>query len=318
MRHHFADFLDRSGDYWSIVPNRERWRYHFADLADAPPDTEILTLTRKDQNWERVSELESLRELTLHEPSQDQFQHLKQMSGLLSLRISHARPRNLVALEGLHNLRELVLEYVSGFDDLGPVGMLPQLRSLYMENLRRVRDFSGLGHSQSLRYVSIDGTVDWRQPVRSLEFLTNIQTLEHLRIAHVNLLSEHPVFDPLIELEHLKEVNISMGAVPLSEFAFLQAKRPDAKGAVRSAYWLIEAKREPISQRDYRSRIPESEFRELSSHHIDENGNRFMDIPTTAYLLGKGERTRIGSEQAVRKACEEHARKYEELVAKYS
>ncbi len=27
MKHHFGDFLDRTDDYWTIVPNRERYAY---------------------------------------------------------------------------------------------------------------------------------------------------------------------------------------------------------------------------------------------------------------------------------------------------
>lgn len=30
MKHHFGDFLDRTGDYWTTIPNRER----FAFIAD--------------------------------------------------------------------------------------------------------------------------------------------------------------------------------------------------------------------------------------------------------------------------------------------
>lgn len=25
MKHHFVDFLDRTGDYWTTIPNRERF-----------------------------------------------------------------------------------------------------------------------------------------------------------------------------------------------------------------------------------------------------------------------------------------------------
>ena len=34
MRHHFADFLDRDGGYWTMVPNRERYAHGIDDMPD--------------------------------------------------------------------------------------------------------------------------------------------------------------------------------------------------------------------------------------------------------------------------------------------
>jgi len=142
MKHHFADMLDRSGGYWTMTPNQARWRCHFGDLADAPGDVSRLMITRDDRNWRKALDCQNLVELTLHEPSQEQLAALPDFPPLKALRISHARPASLAMLESQPALQELVLEYVSRVDDLAPVGALPCLTALHLENLRGVSDFS--------------------------------------------------------------------------------------------------------------------------------------------------------------------------------
>ena len=79
-------------------------------------------------------------------------------------------------------MRELVLEYVSGFYDLSPLKELKSLKSAHFENLRRVSDFSGLSGIASLRYLGINGTLDWDQPIKDFEFLRDLGALEALKL----------------------------------------------------------------------------------------------------------------------------------------
>ncbi len=314
LKHHFGDSLDREHGYWTIVPNRERWRAHFGDLLDAPADAKCLTVTRNDRNWESIFDFGDLRELTLHEPSQCQLMALAKLPQLHSLRITHARPKSLDTLSGIESLKELVLEYVSGFDDLGPVGKLPNLQSLHIENLRRVRDFNGLALSRSLKYLSIDGTLDWKQPIHDLEFLASMESLEFLGLANVRIQAPYPVFSPLRSMRKLKIVKITQFAVELREFAFLQASRPDVEGAIRAPFIIHKAERRPVSGGDVRNRMPEADFRRLKASFIDDQGRRFIEEPTTAYLLGKGTRSVSGKDSMVQAKCDAHARLYESLI----
>ena len=54
MKHHFADFLDRVGDYWTIVPNRERYAYRADGEIENKKEVKILTITGKDAHWQQV------------------------------------------------------------------------------------------------------------------------------------------------------------------------------------------------------------------------------------------------------------------------
>ena len=46
MKHHFGDFLDRAGDYWTIVPNRERYAYAADVDIDDKKAVKILTISK--------------------------------------------------------------------------------------------------------------------------------------------------------------------------------------------------------------------------------------------------------------------------------
>jgi hypothetical protein len=317
VKHHFGDFLDRSHGHWSIVPNRDRWAYHFNDLQDAPSNQSVLMVTKNDENWSRIYDLSCLEELTLHEPSKEQIEGLEHLPNLARLRITHARPKALDFLSSLQNLRELVLEYVSGVEQLEPLGMLPKLEALHLENLRRVEDFSGIAHSKSLKYISIDGTFDWSQPVRDLAFIGSLVKLEYLRLAKVRVLASPPALASLAQLRSLRNLKIAMNTLPVEDFAFIEANCPNVDGAVRPAYVINEENHRILSDLDYRASIPESEFLKLDRSGITADGERFILEPMTAFLLGKGTRTLSGKPENIVKKCNAHESQYRQLVEEY-
>ena len=171
MKHHFGDLLDREGDYWTVVPNRERYAYRIDSVPVGDEQVTIATIGSDDTLWRNVFTFPHLEELTLHSPSLEQLQAIAELSALKRLRITHARPKEITFISPLSHIEELVLEYVSGFSDLSPLCSLPKLKSLHIENLRRVTDFGGLSGLACLRYLRIDGTLDWKQPIADFEFL---------------------------------------------------------------------------------------------------------------------------------------------------
>ncbi len=80
MKHHFGDLLDRDGDYWTIVPNRERYAFSVGDVPPYSPEVTIVTIGKGDENWETVFTLPNLKELTLHEPTREQLQAIGELA----------------------------------------------------------------------------------------------------------------------------------------------------------------------------------------------------------------------------------------------
>lgn len=314
MRHHFGDMLNREYGHWTITPNVERWKYRFENLLDAPEDISILTITKKDIHWEKVLDLKNLRELTLHEPSKEQLQALPKLRNLINLRISHCRPKTLGFLHNQIFLKELILEYVSGFDDLSPISNLPKIKALHLENLRGVKCFSGLKNCVSLQYLSIYGTLDWNQPVQTLDFMSGLRSLEYFESAFVRYLAEFPVFRSIRDLQFLKKIKVTMNAVSLEDFAYLAANRPDVLGANRNPYELHGEKTHLITESDYRAAWPIKKFEQLTWSHITPDGERLIIEPPSAFLLGKGTRTLSGPKDKILPKCLAHEAKYNKLV----
>lgn len=230
MKHHFGDFLDRTGDYWTVVPNRERYAHRIGNLSEDEKNIKVITIGRGDDEWGRIFELPKLEELTLHEPTKEQLEGVAELIKLKRLRITHARPKDISFIGSLVNIEELVLEYVSGFDDLSPLRSLKKLRSLHLENLRRVENFDGLSGISSLEYLRIDGTFDWKQPISNFEFLTGVPNLEVLSLGQVINKSCYPALLPVLTLKGLKKVRIPFNKLAAEEYALLEVGLPNVEG----------------------------------------------------------------------------------------
>src|ERR1700744_4152900 len=150
MKHHFADLLDRSDDYWTIVPNMERYAYTAkAELPDKSL-VRILTISKTHDHWRQAFDCPNLEELTLNDPSKEQLSAMSHFRAIRRLRISYLRTPTIDFIAHCPNVEGLGLEYVSGFSDLSPVRELKRLKSLHLENLRGGSSFAGLRGMKSL------------------------------------------------------------------------------------------------------------------------------------------------------------------------
>ncbi|MES2704607.1 MAG: leucine-rich repeat domain-containing protein [Bacteroidota bacterium] len=239
MKHHFGDNLDRAGDYWTTIPNRERYAF-IADFEIANKDeVKILTIGKhqKKEHWEQVFECLNLEELTLHDPSKQQVQGIHKLKHIKRLRVTFLRTNDIEFIGDFPELEELILEYVSGFSDLTPLLKLKKLKSLHFENLRRVTNFEGLVGLNSLRYLHIDGTLDWNQPLDNFEFLKGLPDLEVLSLGFIICKKEFPAFLPILYLSKLKKIKVGRATFKTKEYAFLQAALPNVDGCSWDLCW---------------------------------------------------------------------------------
>lgn len=239
MKHHFIDFLDRSGDYWTTVPNSERYAF-IADFEIANKDEVKVLAINKDQkkeHWEQVFECFNLEELTLHDPSKQQVQAVHKLGQIKRLRVTFLRTNDIDFIGDLPNIEELILEYVSGFSDFKPLSKLKKLKSLHLENLRRVSNFDCLMGLDNLRYLHIDGTLDWNQPIENFDFLKGLPSLEVLSLGFIICKKEFPAFLPILNMRKLKKIKIGRASFETKEYAFLQAALPNVEGCSWDLCW---------------------------------------------------------------------------------
>ena len=226
MKHHFGDFLDRTGDYWTTIPNMERFAFIADFEIENKDEVKILTISKTQDKifWEQIFDCPNLEELTLHDPSPEQVQAIRKLKKIQRLRVTFFRAKDIEFIGDLENLEELILEYVSGFSDLAPLRKLKKLKSIHCENLRRVCDFSGLTGIKSLRYIYINGTFDWSQPVENFDFLSEIPNLEILalgfgvKVVH----STYPMFKSIINNKKIKKLRIGRAFCSLEDYAFVE------------------------------------------------------------------------------------------------
>ncbi|WP_316632973.1 leucine-rich repeat domain-containing protein [uncultured Flavobacterium sp.] len=226
MKHHFGDFLDRTSDYWTTIPNRERFAF-IADFEIANKDeVKILTISKTQDkvHWEQIFYCPNLEELTLHEPTKEQVQAIRKLTNIRRLRMTFFRATDIEFIGDLCNLEELILEYISGFSDLTPLKKLKKLKSVHFENLRRVTDFSGLAGIESLKYIYINGTLDWNQPVESFDFLNEIPNLEILNMGFgVKVVDQtYPIFKSLVKNKKIKKLRVGRAFCSLEDYAFIE------------------------------------------------------------------------------------------------
>lgn len=310
--------LDRSGGHWTVVPNVERYAYQMPEWTSGQKLVSIATISNGDANWEVIGTFPNLEELTLHSPSLEQLAFVSQLWRLKRLRITHARPKDISFISRLQNLEEVILEYVSGFDDLSPIGELKQLRALHVENLRRVSDFSGIKGATNLKYLGLYGTVDWSQPVDSFDFVSSLKSLEYIGLHFLKAPKDDQPLVSVRQLPNLRKLDIAMNTFPLEVFAWIEAKLASIEGAKRPAFVKFGGKDEEINPRDIRFRMPIEEFNRFSNLFIGPDGKRYQRVPYQAALLGRGQRGLTGQKDTVDRACDLHTERYRKLVAQFS
>jgi hypothetical protein len=315
VKHHFGDLLDRDGDYWTVIPNRERYEYSLCNVPSGSKEITIATIGKNDDNWEVIFTLPNIEEVTLHEPSHDQIGKISQLwNKIRRLRITHARLTNIDFISSLVNVEELVLEYVSGFSDLAPIRSLNNLKSLHLENLRKVFEFSGLKGIESLRYLRIDGTLDWKQPIANFEFLHGLPNLEVLSFGQVINKTEFPAFLPALSLKKLKKIRIPNNLFPAKEYALLSVILTGVNGANWGPYTRWAYSKIPLSKDDVRYHLPEDIIRQNHPEiQISYTSERLINNPNDEWFEFTGKnsgRTKCESPNSEEK-CTEFAELFE-------
>lgn len=313
MRHHFADFLDRDEGHWTIIPNRERYAYRIGDVPAGSPEVSIVTIGKEDENWSRVLSLPNLEELTLHEPTQEQLRAVCELRSVKRLRITHARPATIDCIGAMGGVEELILEYVSGFSDLAPLCSLRRLHALHIENVRRVADFSGLSGAENLKYLSVNGTTDWKQPIEDFEFLRGLPQLEVLALWQVICRAPYPALLPALSLGNLKRLRVHGSYLAAEEYALLEEGLKGVQGANWGPYRTAAYSQIEIPREDVRARLSPEVIR---SNHPEVtlrfDGKRMIDDPASKWFefTGKGAgRVKCDSTTADAR-CREYSERY--------
>ncbi|WP_254508545.1 hypothetical protein [Anatilimnocola floriformis] len=308
--------LDRDGDYWTIVPNRERHAYRIGDVPMGSREVTTVTIGKEDQHWSRALTLPSLVELTLHEPTHEQLAAIGELRSVKRLRVTHAKVKTIEFIRGLTAVEELVLEYVSGFTDLSPLQSLPRLRALHIENLRRVVDFSGLSGVENLRYLAINGTLDWKQPIDNFKFLRGLPMLEVLCLWQMITKQAYPALLPALSLKKLKKLKLHSSYLATAEYALLEEGLRGVEGAEWGPHHTVAYRYIALPPTDIRAHLPADVIRaKYPEVTVRFDGKREIEDPDSRWIefTGKGERAVKLNSATAETRCREYVARYAAL-----
>lgn len=269
-------------DHWHFL---QEPRY-FPDLSQAPRESTVLDLRRSDINWRSLADYPELEEVTGQGLSREQLEFLVTLPRLKRLRLSGLRALDIASLGQAAQLEELALISISGVRSLEPLVALPRLRSLFVESIPKLTDFSALRGATGLKCLCITSGSELAQKIEDLSFLSGMAGLQHLMLGHVRHLGLSPAFFGLESLPNLVSMCVFPAFMPLEDIIYLQVRLRHIKG-VETRTFIIQGGGE----------------RDLPLENLDRLP---PDKNVSVYFAGKGEREFYGPAPMAKTAIEKH------------
>ena len=154
--------------------------------------------------------------------TQPLFDAICEVTSLEVLHLKWSNVRHLDAIRGLRTLKALSIGSSTRVESITPLGDLPSLELLEIENFKRISDFSPLLKLHSLRDLSVTGSMWSKQAVASLQPFAEMTWLTSLCVDTSSVSS----IRELAALTNLESLGVG-GRLPYAEYAWLAAKLPN-------------------------------------------------------------------------------------------
>jgi len=138
---------------------------------------------------------------------QELFDAACRVPNLLGLWVKWSSVAHLDALPGAKALRYFHLGSSTKLRSIAPLGKLTDLKSLDLENMKRVDDLSPLSALIELEGLSIEGSMWSTQRVRTLSPIGSLARLRYLSLA--NLRADDRTLRPLFPLAKLEVIRLA-------------------------------------------------------------------------------------------------------------
>ena len=185
--------------YELVVPRRPI----VEDLALAPTTATFAATRGTAAHLERVTELKHLQALWANPASLPLLRACAQAPALRAIYVCHFKRLAEVPLAGAPTLEHLMLGWAPQLVDLGFLQDLPALRTVYLEDMKRV-DLATLPHLPEVTGFHLGGGMWSALKVESLAPLTRLPRLRYLRLSNVRPIDGR--LRPVSELRELREL----------------------------------------------------------------------------------------------------------------
>jgi hypothetical protein len=187
--------------YELVVPRRPI----VEDLALVPSDATFVATRGTARNLERLAELHRLEALWANPASPELLRLCARAPALRAVYVCHFKRLSDVPLAGAERLEHLMLGWAPKLVDLSFLRELPALRTIYLEDMKRV-DLSTLPHLPQVTGLYLGGGMWSTLRVESLAPLARLPRLRYLRLSNVRPADGR--LRPLTELRELRSLDL--------------------------------------------------------------------------------------------------------------
>ena len=193
-------------------------------LDGVPDDAEELTLLRRDKSHRGLSKFKRLKHLWAGRVNQEMIEEISGLPDLEILRIKNMSAASLEPLARNRKLKRLIIKGGNKVPDMEWTrGLSPTLDVLHLESLFRATDIAPLTGLSQLKTLGLEGGIDRKLELKSLEPLGALANLQYLFLAATRFADKS--LAPLHRLKSLR--HLSCGAYfPDEEFTMLGKALP--------------------------------------------------------------------------------------------
>jgi hypothetical protein len=187
-------------------------------------DVEELTLLRQQKSHRGLSKFKRLKHLWAGRVNQEMIEEISGLPELEILRIKNMSATSLEPLARNKKLKRLIIKGGNKVPDMEWTrGLSPTLEVLHLESLFRATDIGPIGTLTQLKTLGLEGGIDRKLELKSLEPLGALSTLQYLFLAAARVADKS--LEPLYSLRKLR--HLSCGAYfPDKEFTALGEALP--------------------------------------------------------------------------------------------
>jgi Leucine-rich repeat (LRR) protein len=202
-----------------IAFERDRMPPLVQSLDGVPDDTGVLTFLRQEKSHRGLGRLKRLRHLWAGRVNQEMLEEIAELPELEILRIKNMSATSLEPLAKNRKLKRLIIHGGNKVPDMEWVrGLPPTLEVLYLESHFRATEIGPLGELGQLKTLGLEGGMDRKLELKSLEPLSPLANLQYLFLAATRVADKS--LAPLRGLKKLR--HLSCGAYfPDEEFVAL-------------------------------------------------------------------------------------------------
>jgi len=153
-------------------------------LDGVPDDATELTLLRQEKSHRGLRRLKNLRHLWAGRVNQETVEEISALPELEILRIKNMSATSLKPLAQNRKLRRLIIHGGGRVPDMEWVrDLAPTLEVLYLEGFFRATEIGPIGELNRLRTLGLEGGMDRKLELKSLDPLGKLTNLQYLFLA---------------------------------------------------------------------------------------------------------------------------------------